>query len=303
MVIPNLRMRLPPLSSLAAFEAACRHRSFSRAASELNLTQAAVSRQIASLERHLGVPLFERRRHDVVVTAEGERFARQVNPALIAIGDAAISLKAGSSDELVIFSELCLSAHWLLPRLSRFQDQHPKLSLKILTSNKPIETEAEQFDVALAYGSSHSPRFLSQTICTENLVAVCSPSFRKKLPKTIGPSELAAATLIHFEQRGSNWMDWSQFLANFGVRPQGNTRLVFNTYNSAVDAALEGHGVALGWGLVVESLLGNGRLVDIEGFSVKSPDALCAHRPTNRNRSPGVDAFINWLQVEMLTSG
>ena len=299
MGMSSLRNRLPPLGSLAAFEAACRHTSFTRAAAELNLTQAAISRQIRALESHLGVRLFERRRHDVALTPEGQRFAADVNPALATIGDAAVSLKSGYVEELTIFSELCLAAHWLMPRLSRFQAANPNLSLKILTSNRPIEAETETFDVALTYGLSRSAAFQSQPLAPKTIVAVCSPEVRRRLPKRCQAKDLAAADLIHFEQRGCDWLDWPQFLAVFKARPRGPARLIFNTYNSAVDAAIEGYGIVLGWRYVVDKPLKDGRLTEIEGFAVPSPDPLCAHTPANRTSYAAVQTFTNWMRSEM----
>lgn len=299
MGMSSLRNRLPPLGTLAAFEAACRHRSFTRTAAELNLTQAAVSRQIRALEEHIGVRLFERRRHDVALTPEGVRFAAEVNPALAMIGDATVSLKSGYVEELTIFSELCLWAHWLMPRLSRFQAAHPDLSLKILTSNRPIEAETERFDVALTYGISRSAAFHSEPLAQETIVAVCSPAVRRKLPARCRAKDLAASDLIHFEQRGCDWMDWRQFLAPFKAKPRGPARLVFSTYNSAVDAAIEGYGVALGWRYVIDKPLSDGRLVEIEGLRVPSPDPLCAHMPANRSNSVAVQTFTAWMRSEM----
>ncbi len=299
MGISSLRHRLPPLGSLAAFEAACRHRSFTRAAAELNLTQAAISRQIRALETHLGVRLFERRRHDVALTAEGQRYAAEVNPALAAIGDASVALKSGYVEELTIFSELCLAAHWLMPRLSRFQALHPNLSLKILTSNRPIEAETEKFDVALSYGLSRSAAFRSEELVPDMIVAVCSPQVRRKLPQRCKAKDLAVTDLIHFEQRDTDWMDWRQFLAAFKTKPRGPARLIFHTYNSAVDAAIEGYGVALGWRHVIDKPLNDGRLVEIDGFRVASPDPLCAHTPANRSSSAAARTFTAWMRSEM----
>ena len=299
MVMSSLRHRLPPLGSLAAFEAACRHQSFTRAATELNLTQAAISRQIRALETHLGVRLFERRRHDVALTAEGQRYATEVNPALAVIGDATVALKSGYVEELTIFSELCLAAHWLMPRLSQFQAGHPNLSVKLLTSNRPIESEAEKFDVALSYGISRSAAFHSEPLSEDAIVAVCNPEVRRKLPRRCKAKDLAAFDLIHFEQRGGDWMDWRQFLAAFDAKPRGPARLIFHTYNSAVDAAIEGYGVVLGWRQAIDKPLSDGRLVEIEGLRVKSPDPLCAHTQTLRSSSIAVQTFVAWLRSEM----
>ena len=299
MGISSLRNRLPPLGSLAAFEAACRHQSFTRAAAELNLTQAAISRQIRALEDHLGTRLFERRRHDVALTREGERFALEVNPALTTIGDAAMALKSGYVDELVIFSELCLAAHWLMPRLSRFQATHPQLSLKVLTSNRSVDAETEKFDLALTYGISRNAAYRSDSIAQDTIVAICNPGVRRQLPQRCAAKDLAAGELIHFEQRGGDWMDWGRFLARFKAKPRRPARLVFNTYNSAVDAAIEGYGVALGWRRAIDKPLQDGRLVAIEGFSIASPDPLCTHVPAKRPASAAVQVLIAWIRGEL----
>lgn len=299
MVMSSLRSRLPPLGSLAAFEAACRHKSFSRAADELNLTQAAVSRQIRALEEHLEVRLFERRRYDVALTPEGCRFAAEVNPALAMIGDVSVSLKSGFVDELTIFAEVCLAAHCLMPRLSHFQAAHADLSIKILSSNRPFERETEQFDVALAYGTSQSASFHSEVLTPDTILAVCNPAVRGRLPKHCTAKDLAESDLIHFEQRGSDWIDWKQFLDHFKVKPARPPRLMFNTYNSALDAAIEGYGVALGWRKVVEKPLGDGRLVAVEGFEIASPDPLSAHIPSARPASEAVRMFTTWMRNEI----
>jgi len=288
------------LGSLAAFEAACRHLSFTRAAIELNLTQAAISRQIRALEAHLGTRLFERRRHDVVLTTEGLRFAADVNPALAVIGDATVSLKSGYVEEVTIFTEMCLAAHCLMPRLSRFQASNSNVSLRILTSNKSLEAETEQFDVGLSYGFSRSPVFQSEPIAVDKIIAVCSPAVRRTLPERCSARHLAQSNLISFEQRDTDWMGWAQFLAAFKARPQGSSRLIFNTYNSAIDAAIEGYGVALGWGHVVAKPLRDGRLVEIKGFEVPSPDPLCVHTRTDRPKRAALQSFASWMRSEVL---
>ena len=299
MGISSLRNRLPPLGTLAAFEAACRHRSFTRAAAELNLTQAAVSRQIRALEQHLGAQLFERRRHDVALTPEGVRFAAEINPALATIGDATVALKSGYTEELTVMSELCLAAHWLMPRLSRFQADHTNLSLRILTSSRPIDAQIEKFDVALTYGFSESTAFHSEALAPETILAVCSPVVRAALPKRCSAGQLAAGNLIHFEQRGSDWMDWRKFLARFKVKQSRPARLIFNTYNNAIDAAIEGHGTVLGWRHAVDKPLSDGRLVAIDGLAAASPDPLCAHTPASRSGAAAVQTFIAWLRREL----
>ncbi|NEY91784.1 LysR substrate-binding domain-containing protein [Tabrizicola oligotrophica] len=298
MRIPNLRNRLPPLGTLAAFEAACHHGSFTRAAAELNLTQAAVSRQIRSLEEHLGHALFERRRHDVVLTTAGRRFAEEVNPALNRIGKAATSLRKGQAI-VTIAVEFCLAAHWLMPRLSRFQNAHPDLQLRILTSTNP--TEGDEFDLAVAYGQVAGTRLQSKVLATDRIHAVCSPSYAARKPRPWHVDDISDAELIHFDQRGFDWMDWPGFLDKHGSSPRYPTRLSFGTYNNAVDAAMQGMGLVLGWSFAVRLPMLDGRLVSVSRLSVESPDALCVHVPTDRKLQEGARAFMEWLNVEAVT--
>lgn len=299
MVISSLRSRLPPLGSLAAFEAASRHRSFTRAAAELNLTQAAISRQIHLLEEHLGVLLFERLRHSVVLTPDGERFAAKVNPALTAIGDATVAARSGIEDEFTIRTEFCLATHWLMPRLSQFQPMHPSLSIKVLTSNRPIETEQEQFDVGLGYGLNHGPNFNCEPLATDAMVPVCSPATRMRLPKHCSVADLASFNLIHFEQRGADWIDWKQYLENFGVKSIGPSRLSLSMYNSVIDAALQGYGVALAWRYTIDALLKDGRLLEIEGMALDYPAPLSAQFHSHRKPTPAVKQFTSWIRTQL----
>lgn len=293
MRMSNLRSRLPPLGTLTAFEAACRHGSFTRAAAELNLTQAAVSRQIRLLEDHLGVPLFERRRHDVALTAEGARFAAQANAGLIQIADAAAQLR-GSRFDLTICAEFCLAAHWLMPRLSQFQTAHPDLKLRIVTASDPLRA-GELFDVALAYGLSHDPSLRSEPLIDDCIVPLAAPALRASLPERCTASDLAACVLLDFDAGGHGWMDWPRFLGMMGAEPRHPSGLVFGTYNNALDAAMQGLGWVLGWGTATHQPVADGRLVGIAEFSVPSPDPLCAHLPVKRRASAAAEQFVAWV--------
>ena len=181
----NLRNRLPPLTSLAAFDAVCRLSSFTKAASELCLTQAAISRQIIALERHLDIALFERRAHDVALTAEGKWFAEAVNPAINAIGDATTKIKSNQTNRLIIFSEPCIANYWVTPRISKYQAQFPHTTITLLTSNLPIDEATEVFDIGLQYGSVNKKSFAQQAKWSDEIIVVASPEIHSKLPKNV----------------------------------------------------------------------------------------------------------------------
>jgi DNA-binding transcriptional LysR family regulator len=299
MVISNLRTRLPPLNTLAAFEAASRLGSFTRAAKELNLTQAAISRQILYLENFLGVQLFDRLRHSVVLTKAGVRFADAVNPALLNIGEAAITLKAEQSERLIIRSEFCLATHWLMPRLNRFQELRPKVILKVLTSSQPVEMEDEKFDIALGHGISKSSAIKSFALAAETIVPVCSTSMRQQLLQEATITDLARCPLIHCEQLNDDSMDWYQYFALFDVRTSVAPRLVLSTYTSVIDAAVQGYGFALGWRHTIDDLLKDGRLIELPRLAVATQKPFSVHVMQEKANSPIVRSFVAWLRNEV----
>jgi LysR family glycine cleavage system transcriptional activator len=300
----NLRKRLPPLTSLAAFETVCRLGSFTKAAYELNLTQAAVSRQIIKIEHDLGVTLFERRSHDVGLTHEGERFARTVNPAINAIGDAAQIMRASGSEsnQLIIFSEMCLAAYLIVPLMPKFQAMFPQVNIKLLTSSKPMEDLLETFDIGFQYGAADKRVFTPLSTWSDEIIVVCSPEFRRTLPEKCSIQDLQVVTLIHTQQAGAGWMSWSGFFESYGANlMEKKASLVFNAHNSAIDAAISGGGIVLGWRFIVNRAIDEGKLVQIENYSVSSPDNLHAYARKNHDNSHMVKKYIRWLR-EVLTN-
>ena len=295
----NLRRKLPPLTSIPAFEAVCRHGSFTKAAYELNLTQAAISRQIIKLEQDLGVTLFERRSRDVGLTIDGERFARSVNPAINSIGDAAQTMRASGteSDQLVIFSEMCLAAYLVVPLMPRFQALFPQVTIKLLTSSEPMEEIMEPFDIGFQYGMADKRMFTSVSTWSDEIIVVCSPDFKRTLPEEIDIRDLQKMPLIHTQQTGPGWISWSGFFDKFGNNLKENKpSLVFNAHNSAIDAAISGSGLVLGWRFLVNRAIEEGKLVQIGDFSVSSPDKLHAYARKNRDNSTLVMTYIKWLK-------
>jgi LysR family transcriptional regulator, glycine cleavage system transcriptional activator len=298
----NLRKKLPPLTSLAAFEAVSRLGSFTLAARELNLTQAAVSRQIIKLENDLGVALFKRRSKDVVLTPEGERFAHTVNPAVSAIGETAQIMRASGdkTNQLTVFSEMCMAAYWLVPCMPSFQASFPDVSIKLLTSNQPMEDFMGSFDIGFKYGAADERAFVPQSTWPDNVVVVCSPSFRRTLPNDCSIEDLQTSPLIHTHQTGAGWMSWAGFFERFGVSLEENkASLEVNAYNSAIDAAVSGSGLALGWRFLVNREIENGRLVQVGNFAVSSPDDFYAYSRKNNGKEKLVEKYIQWFKSEV----
>ncbi len=301
--MPTLRRTLPPLGTLLAFDTVGRLGSFTRAAAELHLSQSAVSQQIRQLEDDLHTPLFVRRRHDVTLTRTGERFARTVGVAIRQIADASEEMRAGAAatQRLIVFTEMCFAAHWLMPRLNRFQSRYPALDVKLLTSNRSAHHEPETFHVAIQYGGPSSRGYRLRPLCGDDIIPVCSPAFRKTLPNGVTVADLAHAKLIHLEQPERDWTDWGAFFISFGVvhKVQRQGHLTFNTYLSAVEAAIEGHGLVLGWCRSIDKPLKDGSLVPAGDFSFSAPQDISLHVTEDARYAKQTIDFISWLEEEL----
>ena len=294
----NLRSRLPPLTSLAAFDSICRLSSFTKAANELCLTQAAVSRQIIALERHLDVVLFERRAHDVVLTAEGKAYARTVNPAINSIGDATAAIRSKQTNKLIIFSEPCIMNYWVTPRVSKYQGQFPHTTITLLTSEQPIDEATEVFDIGLQYGDVNKSTFEQQAKWSDEIIVVACPEIHSQLPEDVKLTDLLGFPFVHTDRTGPGWTSWSSFYSDFGeVFPEDLTCLLFNNYHSSIDAAIHGAGLLLGWKFVVEQVMREGKLLQVGDFTIPSPDDQYMYTKKNGPNTKSAKAFIQWVRT------
>lgn len=293
----QLRRQLPPLPSLTPFEAAGRLGSFSRAAAELNLTQAAISRQVRALEESLGVRLFERKRHGVALSPAGSDLLGEVGPALRAIAAASERARASvrSAKTVSIFCDVAIGGSFVIPRLGAVRRDHPDLTIRLVTSSELLEATSEPFDIGLTTGRFSSDRFEVVEICGEEIFPVTSPLLARTLPKRLRPGDLAKAPLLHFAQSGRDWADWPRFLAHIGVRSPKVEGFPFTSYSVLLDAAEAGHGIALGWKLSVENRLRQSTLVRVGTASLLMNKGLAAYLPKRSKRPEPVERFLAWL--------
>lgn len=295
----DLNRCLPPLSALVAFEAAFRHGSFTRAADELALSQASVSRRVRELEQDLGVRLFERRRYDVAPTPEGETLAATVRPALGDLATAADRLRDRGKGirNLTVFSDLTLANALVTPIVGEFQRLNPTLQLRVLATSEPIETVREDFDFGLQYGRRAEHAFDIEPIADDVIFPVCAPDFAAQLPDQCDAVELAKQRLLHFAEAGRKWPDWRNFLAMFRVKePSPIEGLVFTSHNLCLDVAEKGEGIALGWARSVKPRLDAGRLVRLPGMTMPLSGGICVYRPKRGQHNPVADAFLDLLR-------
>ncbi|WP_312931949.1 LysR substrate-binding domain-containing protein [Pseudomonas sp.] len=296
----SLRKTLPPLASLLPFEAAARLESFSKAAEELHLTQAAISRQIRSLEHDLGVKLFTRRNRAVFLTQEGRALAGVISAALGTISASAVALRSvHCSHRVVLFCQLCEAFYWMMPRLSSFRDQHPGIEVQVVTSTQPVADFDQHFDVALqTTGRSSGSHTLAFTAADE-VFPVCSPGYLS-IDTPLRLDALGAHTLLHYRSASADFMGWDGWLHAFGHRltPQQGSA-VFDSYPLTLQAAVAGHGIALGWRRTAGTLIEQGTLVQPCVESVPLPEAISVYTQCGARERTHVQALLEWLRAQL----
>ncbi|EPX98335.1 hypothetical protein C404_09525 [Ralstonia sp. AU12-08] len=288
----NTMRRLPPLGALRAFEAAARHLSFTRAAAELCVTQAAISHQVRQLEDWLGLKLFARRGHALTLTVEGGSYLSELTHLFDGLVEATARLSGRAQDTLRITALPSFASRWLLPRLGGFRVQHPEIELKLTTSTTLWVHTDDTFDIGIRSGLGRWPGLKADLIAREYLSSVCSPALRESLA---APADLRHATLLHDEPKGA----WRAWFEHAGVIPPRRTSgVVFNDAGMVLQAAVEGQGVALGRLLLAADDLAAGRLVQPFDVSMPNDFSYWLVYPRASAGRPEVAAFRAWLLAE-----
>ncbi|CAH0490773.1 unnamed protein product [Peronospora farinosa] len=207
--------RLPPLNALRVFDAAARHLSFTKAAEELFVTQAAVSHQIKSLEDFLGLKLFRRRNRSLLLTEEGQSYYLDIKEIFSAINEATRKLQARSAKGALTVSLLpSFAIQWLVPRLSSFNMAYPGIDVRIQAVDRDEEKLADDVDVAIFYGRGNWPGLRVEKLYAEYLLPVCSPSLMTGDNPLKTPMDLSRFTLLHDASR----RDWQSYIRQLGLQ-------------------------------------------------------------------------------------
>ena len=288
--------RLPSLNGLKAFEAAARHLSFTRAAAELNVTQAAVSHQVKALEERLGLALFRRLNRALLLTNEGQALLPPMSEALdrmaLAVDGLARREETGS---LTVSTMDSFAAGWLVRRLRRFRALYPDIDVRIATANHLVDFARDDVDMAVRYGRGEWPGLASVRLMTEEVFPVCGPALLADGPALEKPSDLRFHTLLHDDMR----VDWRMWLLAAGVGGVDPTRGPgYTLSNLVMEAAMAGEGVALGRSVLVADELADGRLVKPFDVSLPAEYAYYVVCPEAAAGHPKVRAFRDWLLEE-----
>lgn len=297
--------RLLPLNALRAFEAAARNLSFKNAAEELHITPAAISQQVRALEDHVGRPLFRRITRGLVLTEAGAAAAPYLTEGLDRLADGAARMQdAPQSRILTVSVAPSLAAKWLVPRLDRFRAAHPDVDIRLDATNSLTTFRGDGVDVALRFGSGTYPGLQAERLMSETVFPVCSPQLLEHGPPLVSPNDLAAHTLLHIQwaiesETAPNWQMWLHAAGVDQVDPSRGPQ--FSHDSMAVQAAIEGHGVALAVSTLVLDDLAADRLVRPFPPSISEETAFGYFLvyPEDKAPDPRVQAFQTWVRTEM----
>lgn len=300
----RLRRTLPPLSTLLPFEAAARLGSFSLAADELNLTQAAISRHIKTLEANLEQALFERQHRRVVLTEAGRQLSETVRQALNAVSDDVVAIRhRNDQDTVTVYAELALAAYWLVPRLAVFEQQHPDISVRVISSNQSLDQVTDKFDIALQTSPRTQHSLAPAISVREEIFPICSPDYLTGRGEQIALDALSNERLLSLRDDAFNWLDWDAFFAHFNAPPpQDSVLRKHNNYAVLLQAVLAGHGIALGWRHSIARLLESGTVIRVLDETYEVEDGVFAYTPHELKPGSSAARVFTWIGGE-LTAG
>ncbi|SFU22260.1 LysR substrate-binding domain-containing protein [Mesorhizobium sp. YR577] len=285
-----------PIRAIWVFHTAARAGSISKAAEELSVTPSAVSQQIQALEVQLGVTLMTKMGRGIVLTEAGERYFATITDEIEGIAEATNTIRGYRSiTALTVRATPTFSAKWLLPRLGSFLDNHPDLEMRLDGTNEPTDFNRELVDVEIRHGDGRWPGLFVEGVAEEEFLPACAPHYAAA--GSLDAADLPSHRLIHSVKSQAQWGRWFSLA---GVDPKERwRRVLFDRSHMAIDAAVDGMGIALESTLMMESELASGRLV----CPVKAPPQVrlitqwivC---PRDHLRQKKVRLFLDWLRSE-----
>ena len=296
-----MRRRIPTVQSLCCFEAAARHESYTRAANELALTQGAVSRQIASLEEFLGVALFKRTRHGVVLTSTGVAYARQIAGRLRGLEQDTIDVMSmpNSGGSIHLAAVPTFATRWLVPRLTDLATHWPEVTVHIETRTRPFMFSDTGFDAALYAGTVEQVTNWSGTqavlLMHEEVIPVASPHLLKTR-KRWRPQDLSAMPLLQQSTRTEEWRQWFEAMGISAPRALHGPR--YELFSMLSMAAIHGMGVALIPPMLIESELARGELRIVCNRPMRGKRGYYLVTADSRDERPAVTHFRQWLTAQ-----
>ncbi|TCP93542.1 LysR family glycine cleavage system transcriptional activator [Cricetibacter osteomyelitidis] len=288
--------RLPPLNSLKAFESAARHLSFTKAAEEMFVTQAAVSHQIKLLEDFLGIQLFKRKNRALELTELGTNYFNDIRCILNKLANVTDKLvQQKNVQHLTISVPQTFGIHWLVPRLAEFNAQYPEIEVRIKGVDQDESRLNDEIDVAVYYGYGHWNDLQSELLAQENLQILASPKLLAENP-IYHPDDLKNHTLIHVHSR-ENWQMMLEQLRVEDVNVQHG--LLFSHTFMALQAAILGQGIVLANRMLAQQEIAQNKLQIALPSELEDPKAFYLVIPQTKTKESKVQAFEQWILQAM----
>ncbi len=305
--------RLPPLNTLRVFDAVVRHMSFTRAAAELGMTQAAVSYQIKLLEDRTGQPMFRRLTRKLALTDAGARFAPAVADTFSRLQGAFAAITDQRDSVLAVSSVLTFTNNWLVPRIGRFQVAYPGLAVRIDSTTRLVDFFREEFDVGIRWsreGRGHWPGLASTHLFSVDLIPMCAPRLREEYPAAFSAEDLLKLPLLgefstdfpHPRGNDAEWRSWFR-AADVEIQAMPPLKSYFATQPMLAAAALAGQGVALLTAGFFRAEIDAGRLIALSDVRLRDVESYYFVCQTSRRDIPKIKAFREWLIAEIAADG
>ncbi|HEV7319771.1 MAG TPA: LysR substrate-binding domain-containing protein [Ensifer sp.] len=288
---------LPPLTAIRVFEAVARHGSFTKAAGELGMTQAAVSYQIKVLEDRVGAPLFLRRPRQIALTEIGQRLAPAITQAFEQISEAYVTARGGAQGTLVISTIATFASNWLARRLGSFQIAHPSLAVRLQTEPHLVDFTREEVDIGIRSGLGDWPGLVAHRLIEADFTPMLSPSLAASIGGVKEPADLLRLPLL---DTSDPW--WAKWFETANVSVEGLASRPGNSMGAQVyegNAAAAGQGVAILTPAFFAQELADGRLVQPFDLLCTDNQAYWLVYPETRRNSPKVGAFRQWILGEL----
>lgn len=292
-----MRRTLPPTRDLACFEAVARHGSVTRAGAELNLTQSAISRRLASLEGLLGQPLFVREKQRLTPTVAAEEYAEELRGLLNRI-EVATTRFLSHGRKGGVLTVACLptfGSRWLVPRLARFIAEHPTVDINLISKIRPFSFEEQKAHAAIHFGKPNWPGVRIHPLMDEHVVPVCAPSLLEGRPLP-NVEALAKLPMLQHTTRPYLWRDWFVDAGARGIDGLGGPK--FEYYSLVIQAAIAGIGVAILPEFLVREEIQSGMLTVPYAHRMLCEDSYFVVHPKRFDDNVNVRAFVDWLCAE-----
>ncbi|MBZ9761715.1 LysR family transcriptional regulator [Mesorhizobium sp. CA8] len=300
-----LRSMLPPLHSLVAFEAAARKMNFTKAGSELNVSQAAISRQIRVLEDDLGVKLFHRSPTGLKLSPEGSRLFAAVNDSLVDIAEACTDLRRiVKPSSVTITASISFSIFWLASLLSDLRARHPTIDIRLIMNDPFVSPDVGNCDIAIRYGTGNWRGWRAFQLFGEEIIPVCTPDMKERFRDQLNtPTDLLALPLLWLDMTDPGGLDWRTWFRDLGIYadiPPAGAQ--FNNYAVMIEVARAGHGICLALRSLVQRLLDAGALTEAIPIGVRTPRAYYMALPEERIETRATTIVVSWLKEEAAKS-